>query len=191
MNEKWNNVSHIILVGSIIYSEDNNSIQIIELDHELPVAKFRHKLRKVDKTARPFRHDLNQIPYDYAMEVTNRFKGLELIDSTWRTTDRVHDFVQEAVIKTIPKKKKCKKSKWLSEEALQIAVKRREIKGKGEKESYTHLNAEFQRTAGEIRKPSSGISAKKQRKTIEWERPEISSRKSEIPREYFMQRWAQ
>ena len=105
--------------------------------------------------------------------------------------DRVHDFVQEAVIKTIPKKKKCKKSKWLSEEALQIAVKRREIKGKGEKESYTHLNAEFQRTAGEIRKPSSGISAKKQRKTIEWERPEISSRKSEIPREYFMQRWAQ
>ena len=80
MNEKWNNVSHIILVGSIIYSEDNNSIQIIELDHELPIAKFRHKLRKVDKTARPFRHDLNQIPYDYAMEVTNRFKGLELID---------------------------------------------------------------------------------------------------------------
>ena len=82
------------------------------------------------------------------------------------------------------------KAKWLSEEALQIAVKGREAKSKGEKERYTHLNAEFQRIAGEIRKPSSGINAKKKRKTIEWERPEISSRKSEIPREHFRQRWA-
>ena len=80
------------------------------------------------------------------MEVTNRFKGLDLID---RVPDElwteVHDIVQEAVIKTIPRKKKCKKVKWLSEEALQIAEKRREAKGKGEKERYTHLNAEFQR----------------------------------------------
>ena len=71
------------------------------------------------------------------------------------------DIVQEAVIKTIPKKKKCKKAKWLSEEALQIAVKRREVKSKGEKERYKHLNAEFQRKQGEIRKPSSAINAKK------------------------------
>ena len=82
------------------------------------------------------------------MEVTNRFKGLDLIDRVpeelWT---EVHDIVQEAVIKTIPKKKKCKKTKWLSEEALQIAVKRREVKGKDEKERYTHLNAEFQRIA--------------------------------------------
>ena len=82
------------------------------------------------------------------MEVTNRFKGLDLIDRVpeelW--TD-VHDIVQEEGIKTIPKKKKCKKAKWLSEEALQIAVKRREVKGKGEKKRYTHLNAEFQRIA--------------------------------------------
>ena len=82
------------------------------------------------------------------MEVTNRFKGLDLIDGVpdelWM---EVHHIVQEAVIKTIPKKKKCKKAKWLSEEALQIAVKRKDVKGKGEKERYTHLNAEFQRLA--------------------------------------------
>ena len=88
-------------------------------------------------------YDLNEIPYDYTVEVTNRFKGLHLID---RVPDElwteVHDIVQEAVIKTIPKKKKCKKAKWLSEETSQIAVKRREAKGKGEKEIYTHLNAE-------------------------------------------------
>ena len=113
--------------------------------HELLNAKFRLKLKKVGKTTRPLKDDLNQIPYDYTAEVTNRFKGLDLID---RVTDElwmeVPDIVQEAVIKTILKKKKCKKAKWLSEEALQIAVKRREAKGKGEKERYTHLNAEFQ-----------------------------------------------
>ena len=101
-------------------------------------------MKKVGKTSRPFRYDLNQIPYDYTVEVTNRFKGLDLIDRVpeelWM---EVHDIVQEAGIKTIPKKKKCKKAKWLSEEALQIAVKRRETKGKGEKERSTHLNAEF------------------------------------------------
>ena len=98
------------------------------------------------KTTRPFRYDLNQIPYDYTVEVRNRFKGLDLID---RALDElwmeVCDIVQEAVIKTIPKKKKCKKAKRLSEEALKIAVKRRETKSKGENERYTHLNAEFQR----------------------------------------------
>ena len=100
------------------------------------------------KTTRPFRYDLNQIPYDYTVEVRNRFKGLDLIDKVpdelWT---EVPDIVQETGIKTIPKKKKCKKAKWLSEEALQIAVKRREAKSKGEKERYTCLNAEFQRIA--------------------------------------------
>ena len=82
------------------------------------------------------------------MDVTNRFKGLDLIDRVPEELGtEVHDIVQEAVIKTVPKKKKCKKAKWLSEEALQIAEKRREAKGKGEKERYTHLNAEFQRRA--------------------------------------------
>ena len=111
------------------------------------------KLKKVGKTTRPFRYDLNQIPYDYTVEMTNRFRGLCLIDivptELWK---EVCDIVQEAVIKTIPKKKKCKKAKWLSEEALQIAKKRREAKGKGEKERYTHLNAEFQRIAGRVKK---------------------------------------
>ena len=91
-------------------------------------------------------YDLNQIPYDYTVEVRNRFKGLDLIDRVpeelWM---EVNDIVQEAVIKTIPKKKKCKKTKWLFEEALQTAMKRREAKGKGKKKSYIHLNAEFQR----------------------------------------------
>ena len=104
-------------------------------DHELLIAKFRLKLKKVGKTTRPFMYDLNQIPYDYTVEVRNRFRILDLIDRVpeelWT---EVHDIVQEAVIKTIPKKKKCSKAKWLSEEALQTAMKRREAKGKGEKE---------------------------------------------------------
>ena len=104
-------------------------------------------MKKVGKTTIPFRYDLTHIPYDYTVEVTNIFKGLDLIDRVpeelWT---EVHDIVEEAVIKTIPKNKKWKKEKWLSNEALQIAVKR-EVKGKGEKESYQHLNAEFQRIA--------------------------------------------
>ena len=100
-------------------------------DHELLIAKFRLKLKKVGKTIRPFRYDLNQILYDYTVEVTYRFKGLDFIDRVpeepWMD---VHNIVQEAVIKTIPKKKKCKKARWLSEEALQIVEKRREMKGK-------------------------------------------------------------
>ena len=117
-------------------------------DHELLIDKFRLKLKTVGKTTRPFRYDLNQTPYDYTAEVRNRYKGLDVIhrvpEQLWT---EVHDIVQEAVIKIIPKKKKCRKAKWLSEEALQIAVNRREVKGKGEKERYSHLNAEFQRTA--------------------------------------------
>ena len=105
-------------------------------------------MKKVGKTARPFRYDLNQIPYDYTVEVRNRFKGLDLID---RVPDElrleVRDIIQETGIKTIPMEKKCQRAKWLSEEALQIAVKRREGKSKGEKERYKHLNTEFQRMA--------------------------------------------
>ena len=105
-------------------------------------------MKKVGKTTRPFRYDLNQNTYNCTVEVTNRFKGLDLIDRVpeelWV---EVCDIVQESGIKTIPKKMKCKKAKWLSEEALQTAMKRREAKGKGEKERYTHLNTEFQRIA--------------------------------------------
>ena len=115
-------------------------------DHDLLITKFRLKLKKVGKTTRPFRYDLNQIPYDYTVEVRNRFKGIDLMD---RMPDElwteVRDIVQETGIKSIPMEKKCKKAKWLSGEALQIAVKRREAKRKGEKERYRHLNPEFQR----------------------------------------------
>ena len=116
--------------------------------HEFLTAKFKLKFKKVGKTTRSFRYDLNQIPSNYTVEVRNRFKGLDLID---RVPDELwmkeHDILQETGIKTIPKNKKCKKAKWLCEGALQIAVKRREVKSKGEKERYKHLNAEFQRTA--------------------------------------------
>ena len=105
-------------------------------------------MKKVEKTTRPFRYDVNQIPYDYTVEVRNRFKGLDLtdrvLDELWM---EVHNIVQETGIRNIPMEKKCKKAKWLSEEALQLAVKIREAKSKGEKERYSHLNAEFQRIA--------------------------------------------
>ena len=124
--------------------------------------------------------------------MTNTFKGLDLIDRVpeelWM---EIHDIVKEVMIKTIPKKEKCKKAKWLSEEALQIAEKRREAKGKGEKERYTYLNAELQRIARRDKKAFLSDQCKKLRKTIECDRLEISSRKLEIPREHFMQRWAQ
>ena len=133
--------------GEALYSQQKQ-------DRKLTVAQIMNsllpnsdlKLKKVGKTTRSFRYDLNQIPYDYRVEMRNRFKGLDLID---RVPDElwteVHDIVQETGIKTIPKKKKCKKAKWLSEEGLQIAVKRGEAKRKGEKQRHTHLNAEFQR----------------------------------------------
>ena len=145
-------------------------------------------MKKVWKTTRPLRYDLNQIPYDYTVEVTNRFKGLNLVervpDELWM---EVCYIVEETGIKTIPKKKKCKKGKWLSGEVLQITVKRREVKSKGEKERYIHLNAEFQRLARRDKKAF----LSNQYKIKNGKRLESSSRKSEIPREYFMKRWTQ
>ena len=123
------------------------------------MAKFRLKLKKVGKTTIPFRYDLNQIPYDYTVEVTNRFKELDLIDRVpeelWT---KVHDILQEAVIKTVPKKKKCKKAKWLSEEALQIEEKRKAKEKRKDKSIWMQRSQEQQ---GEIRKPSSMSNAKK------------------------------
>ena len=140
-------------------------------------------MKKVGKTTGPFRYDLNQIPYNYTVEVRNRFKGLHVIDRVpeelWT---EVRDIVQEAGIKTLPSKKKFKKAKWLPEEALQTAMKRKEVKSKGEKERYTHLNAEFQRIARRDQKAFLS-------ETIEWEH--FSPKNLEIPREHFMQRWAQ
>ncbi|KAF7237696.1 Craniofacial development protein 2 [Varanus komodoensis] len=117
-------------------------------DHELLVAKCRLQLKQVGKSTRPLRYDLNHIPDEYTVEVRNRFKEFDLIDRVpeelWM---EVCNIVQEVATKTVPKKKKCKKAKWLSQEALQLAEERREVKGKGEKERYTQLNAEFQRIA--------------------------------------------
>ena len=110
--------------GEALYSQQKQDWELTGSDHELLIAKFRLKLKKVGKATRPFMYGLNQIHYDYAVEVRNRFKGLDLID---REPDElwmeVRDTVQETGIKTIPMEKKCKKAKWLSEEALQIAVK--------------------------------------------------------------------
>ena len=109
--------------GEALYSQQKEDRELTCSDHEFLIAKFRLKLKKVGKTTRPFRDDLNQIPYDYTVEVRNRFKGLDLIDRVpeelWM---EVCDIVQEAVFKTIPKKKECKKAKWLSDEGLQISV---------------------------------------------------------------------
>ena len=125
-------------------------------------------MKKVGKTTRPFRYELNQIPYDYTVEVINRFKVLDLVDrmpeELWM---EIHNTVQEPVTKTIPKEKKCKKAKWLSDKALQIAEKRREVKNKGEKEQYTHLKAEFQRIPRRDKKTFLSEHAKQWRKTIE------------------------
>ena len=116
-------------------------------NNQLLIAKFKLKVKKIGKTSRPFRYDINQIPYDYTVEVTNRFKGLDLIDRVpEELLTEVYNIVQEVVTKITPKKKKCKKSKWFSEEALQTA-ERREAKGKEGRESYAKLNAEFQAIA--------------------------------------------
>ena len=125
--------------GEALYSQQKQGQELTVA--QILIAKFRLKLKKVGKTTRPFRYDLNQIPNDYTVEVRNTFKGLDLMRV------EVHDIVQEAVIKNILKKNKCKKEKWLSEEASQIDVKRRKVKGKGAKDRYTSLNAEFQRIA--------------------------------------------
>ena len=161
-------------------------------DHELLNAKFRLKLKKIGKTTRPFTYDLNQIPYNYTVEVANRFKGLDLIhrgpEELWT---ELHDIVQEAVIKTIHKKKKCKKAKWLSEEALQIAEKRREAKGDGERERYTHLNAEFQRITRGDKKAFLSDQCKEIEENNRMGKTGDLFKKLEIPRENFMERCAQ
>ena len=152
-----------------IVGKNNWELTVAQIMNTDRMAKFRFKQKKIRKTTRPQKYDLNQIPYDYTVEVTNRFKRLDLIyrvpEELWT---EVHDIVQKAVIKTVPKKKKCKKAKWLSEEALQIAEKRSERQRR--KERFSDLNAEFQRIARrDKKKTSSVISENKQWKTIGWE----------------------
>ena len=117
------------------------------------LAKFRLKSKKVGKTTRPFWYDLNKIPYDYTVEVRKRFKGLDLIECLMNYGQRFVTLYKRQGSRPSPWKKKCKKAKWLSEEALKIGEKRREMKSKGEKERYTYLNAEFQGIARRDKKP--------------------------------------
>ena len=157
------------------------------------IAKFILKLRTVRKTTRPFRYDLNQIPYDYSVEVRNQFKGLDLID---RVPDElrmeVRNIIQETGIKIIPMEKKYKKkAKWLSEEALQISVKRREVKSKGEKERYTYLNAEFHRIARRYKKAILSDQCKDIEENNRMGKNRDLFKKIGDTKECFMQRWAQ
>ena len=149
-------------------------------------------MKQVGETTWPFRYDLNQIPYNYTVEVTNRFKGLDLIDRVpeelWM---EVCDILQEAVIKAIPKKKKCKKAKWLSEEALQIAVKRREAKSKGEKERYKHLNTAFQRIARRDKKAFLSDQCKEIKENNRMEKPRDLFKKLRDTKGLFHAKWAQ
>ena len=159
-------------------------------DLELLIAKFRLKLKKPGKTTKPFRYDLIQIPY--TVEVRNRFKGLDLID---RVPDElwmeVHDIVQESGIETIPKEKKCKKAKWLSEEASQIAEKRREANGKREKERYKYLNAEFQRIARKDKKAFLSDQCKEIEENNIMEKTRELFKKIRNTKGTFHERWAQ
>ena len=143
----------------------------------------------MEKTTRPFRYDLNQITYDYTVKVRNKFKALDLID---RVPDElwmeVRDTVQETGIKTIPIEKKCKIAKWLSGEALQIAVKRREAKGKGEKERCKHLNAEFQRRARRDKKAFFTDQCKEIEENNRMGKTRDLFKKVRDPKEHFIQR---
>ena len=143
----------------------------------------------MENITRPFRYDVNQIPYDYTVEVRNRFKELDLIDKVleelWM---KVNDIVQEIGIKTIPKRKKCKKAKWLSEEVLQRVVKRREAKSKGENERYKHLNAEFQRISRRDKKAFLSDQCKEIEENNRMGKTRYLFKKIRISRENFMQR---
>jgi len=146
----WNQIDYILCSQrwkSSIQSAKTRLEADCGSDHELLIAKFRLKLKKVGKTTRPFRYDLNQIPYDYPVEVTNRFKGLEVIECLNNYGRRFMSLYRRQWSRHSLRKRNATKAKWLTEEALQTAMKHREAKGKEEKERYKHLNAEFQRIA--------------------------------------------
>ena len=149
-------------------------------------------MKKVGNTTRSLKYNLNQIPYNYIVGVTNRFKGLDLTDRVpeelWM---EVHDIVQDTGIKTISMEKKCKKAKWLSGEALQIAVKRREAKSKGGKERYKHLNAEFQRIARRDKKAFLSDQCKDMEENNKMGKTRDLFKKISDTKGTFHERWAQ
>ena len=153
-------------VEKLYMASRNKNGSWLWLDHELLISKFRPELKKVGKTTRPFRYDLNQIPYNYTVEVTNRFKGLDLIECLKNYWQRFMTLYGRQWSRPSPWERNAKRQKWLSEEALQIAEKRREAKGKRENERYTHLNAEFQRIPRRDKKAFLAHQCKEKRKTI-------------------------
>ena len=152
------------------------------------IAKFRLKLKNIGKTTRPFRYDLNLIPCDYTVEVRNGFKGIDLIECLKKCGWRLATLYRRQWLGPSPRKR-CKKAKWLSEEALQIAEKRREAKGKGEKERYIHLNAEFQSIARRDKKAFLSEQCKEIEENNRMGKTRDLFRRLEIPKEQFMQRW--
>ena len=179
--------------GEALHSQQNQDQELtVAKILEFLIEKFRLKLKKVGKITRPFRYDPNQITYDYTVEVMNRFKGLGLVGRVpGELWTGVRNVVQEAVTKTILKKKKCEKAKWLSEEALQIADERREAKGKGERERYTQMNAEFQRIARRDKKAVLNEYCREIGENIRMGKTKDLFKKWKISRDYFMQGWAQ
>ena len=152
---------------------------------------FRLKLKKVKKTTRPFRYDLNQIPYEYTVDVRNRFKGLDMIEYLMNYGQRFVTLYRRQGSRLSLRKRNAKKLKWLSEEALQIAVKRREVKSKGEKERYSHLNAEFQRIARRDKKAFLSDQCKEIEEINTMGKTRDLLKKIRDTREHFIRRWAQ
>ena len=147
-------------------------------------------MKTVGKTTRPFRYDLNHIPYDYVVEVRNRFRGLDLIECLMNYGMRFVTLYRRQESRPSTRKRKAKKAKWLSDEALQIAVKRRDEKNKGEKERYTHLNAEFQRTARRDKKAFLSNQCKEIEENSRMGKTRDLFKKTKDTREHFMHRWA-
>ena len=156
-------------------------------DHELLIAKFRLKLKEVGKTTRPSRYDLNQITYDYTVEVRNRFKGLDLIECLMNYGWSFVTLYRRQGSRPSPLKRNAEKAKWLSEEPLQIAVKRREVKSKGEKERYSHLNAEFQGIARRDKKDFLSYQGKEIEENNRMGKTRDLFKKIRHTKEYFMQ----
>ena len=179
--------------GETLYSQQKQDQELTtkqdNKEHELLIAKFRLKLKNVGKTTRPFRYDLNQISYDYTVEVRNRFKGLHLIKCLMNYEWRFVILYRRQGSRPSPRKRNAKKQNGYLR-GLTNSCEKKRSESKGEKESYKHLNAEFQRIARRDKKAFLSDQCKEIQENNRMERLEISSRKLEIPREHFMQRWA-